>query len=63
MTKCEPGLRRALEIVDKLIERRCEPRPRSNTWSDGWKLGMEEVRYKLNMELDFQQFIKEEEER
>jgi hypothetical protein len=47
----EPGLRRALEITKTLIAQRCEANPRTWSWAEGWKLGMEEVVYKLTWEL------------
>jgi hypothetical protein len=57
MSKCkeEPhiaGLRRALEITNGLIAR-CDEDPRTGSWDEGWKLGMEEVAYRLNAELHF----------
>jgi hypothetical protein len=35
----EAGLRRALEITEKMIEVRCEKYPRTQSWEEGWRLG------------------------
>jgi hypothetical protein len=47
----EAGLRRALEITRELIEQHCEQIPRTGSWAEGWRLGTEEVAYKLTWEL------------
>jgi hypothetical protein len=49
----EAGLRRALEITRGLIARRCEEYPRTWSAAEGWKLGMEEVAYRLEWELHY----------
>jgi hypothetical protein len=45
----EAGLRRAKDLVERLIAHTDESP--SGSWSEGRRLGMQEVLYRLNMEL------------
>ena len=46
----EAGLRYAMSIADDLLER-CNQRTKALSFDEGWKLGIEEVRYRITWDL------------